>query len=521
MGQNISFPRINVPILSATTPIENSDQKVLFVGQSLPEVLTPTLFQNISNSESDINTLFGEGSILARMLIDARDINTVCEFDVLAVPEAGGSVAAVSTLTITGSSTDAGSIEIVIENAINGVVTVTVPTAQTNLQVGVLIQDAINANTAIAYTALDSGAGDVDITFDHSGTIGNQVGISLVNNVPGITIDLEGFLTDPDGVGGPDLTGAFDLIGEERYQTIAYPYSDQIDTVKDFLDGRFNADDTVLDGVAIVGFNGDFDTSLLLGNPANNSQSLVVLANEFDVSTTNDESPAIFESPWSICSQFSSVRALRRQPDANISRFVISRNGALDATGGPALSSKPYANTPFFNLPVVPVSKGFLKSEIADLANAGVSVLGNNRARNTVIAGQIVTTYKTDTAGSPDDSFKFLNYVDTASTGREYFFNNLEQRFAQTRLTDGNLIRGRDMTNDVNIRAVMVGFYQTLADEDYVVARKGEDILQFFKQNLTVVVELITGTANITFSLPIVTQLRQINAPMQLTFNIE
>ena len=34
--------------------------------------------------------------------------------------------------------------------------------------------------------------------------------------------------------------------------------------------------------------------------------------------------------------------------------------------------------------------------------------MGNNLARNSIITGEVVTTYKTDAASNPDLSFKFL-----------------------------------------------------------------------------------------------------------------
>ena len=227
-----------------------------------------------------------------------------------------------------------------------------------------------------------------------------------------------------------------------------------------------------------------------------------------------------FETPWSKISQFGSIRALRRQPNANIANYVISRNGALDSIGGTALSSKPYANTPLRLLPIIETNRGFDKLEVSDLNNSGIFVVGNNRAGNSVIVGEVVTTYKTDAAGINDDTYKFLNYVDTASAGREYISNNLEAAYAQTRLTDGELVGGRDMTNAQDIEAYITGLYSDLTGSDFVIARGGEENLQFFKNNINVTADLLTGTVTAPFSLPIVTQLRRINAPMTLVFNI-
>ncbi|NIS23463.1 hypothetical protein GWN75_05955, partial [candidate division KSB1 bacterium] len=69
--------------------------------------------------------------------------------------------------------------------------------------------------------------------------------------------------------------------------------------------------------------------------------------------------------------------------------------------------------------------------------------MGNNIAGNAVILSDAYTTYKTDAAGNPDPTFEFLNYVDTDSGVREYFYNNARADLAQSRLTDGDLAVNR------------------------------------------------------------------------------
>ena len=134
--------------------------------------------------------------------------------------------------------------------------------------------------------------------------------------------------------------------------------------------------------------------------------------------------------------------------------------------------------------------------------------------------GEIVTTYKTDSAGNPDVSFTFANFVDTSSNAREYFANNLKSRFAQSRLTEGDVQRGRDMANAVVIGAFLDGLYQDLSGPDFVLVQAGEDALQFFKDNRTITLNLAQGRATITMKVPIVTQLREIIATMQIAFSI-
>lgn len=355
----------------------------------------------------------------------------------------------------------------------------------------------------------------LSIASSHVGDIYNQAPIYVESQTEGLgfTFELTAF---SGGASDLDLTTVFDAIGDVRYQTVVWPYVNDLEIAQAFMDSRFNADGEVLDGVVVTGKADTFSNLKAFGNTFN-SNSVVVLGTErTGTNAFND----IVESPWNIAAQFCAIRSLRLQVDTNIANFVIANGGALDSIGGPALASKPYANTPMPSLKKSLDGQGFDKLEIKELNDAGVSVLGNNKAGNGVILGMIVTTYKNDNAGNPDLTYKYLNYVDTASTGREFIFASLEKDNAQSRLTSGALLKGRTMTNAETISAKMVQYYQELAESEYVIARKGDAELAFFKENLVVTVDLETGTALIFFKLPIVTQLRVINAPMALSFNI-
>ena len=177
--------------------------------------------------------------------------------------------------------------------------------------------------------------------------------------------------------------------------------------------------------------------------------------------------------------------------------------------------------TPFFELAPIAVGKGFTATEVEELQDAGISVFGNNRTGSTVIAGEMVTTRKTDSSGNPEDTFKFLNNVDTSVTIRELMFNNLKTQYAQSRLTEGDLQPNRNMANQASIEAYIDGLYDTFSGEDFVLTQAGEDALIFFKENRTVTLDLTDGSVTVTMKVPIVTQLRTIIATMQIAFSTE
>jgi hypothetical protein len=198
---------------------------------------------------------------------------------------------------------------------------------------------------------------------------------------------------------------------------------------------------------------------------------------------------------------------------------VISNNGALDNFGGPAIASLPYFNTTLWNLPLINPGEEWTDSEVSQLIAAGGTVLGNNPSNTNIIMGTTVTTYYSDSAGNLDPTFTFLEYEDTISQIREYFYNNLRARFAQCRLTEGDVVPNRNMANAQVISSFLDGLYNDLSGQNYVLTQAGETARTFFKNNRTVTLDLATGTATVTMQVPIVTQLREITATMQIAFS--
>jgi len=516
-GSTIKFPKVNVPITGANAALENSQQRVLVIGQKRPSgnAAVGVLLQDIPVASNELAALVGGDGMLYQMLNDMRELNSVCAFDLIVVPDGVAATASQGLFAFAGTNaTEDGTITATIGSKRKFTVDVPVETGDTPADIAAALDVAFAAITNKPFTTGLSG-NNTTVQMNDLGEVYNRTGLSIdIDGASGITASITAM---SGGTVNPDLqTGVADIFPEIRYQTVVSPYPQSATPIVDVLDARFNADGNVLDGVLCVAYQDSFANISALVTPEN-SNSLVVFCDEWSAG----DYPAIFEFESCLAAQSGAIRAIRRQPDVNIAQFVITRNGALDAIGGPAISSKPYANTSMPLLPIIAATRGFNQLEISQLNIAGASVLGNNKAANGVIMGQVVTTYKTDSAGNADITYKYLNYVDTASAGREYIFNNLQSDYAQSRLTDGDLIKGRSMANAQSIAATIVGYYQTLADSDFVIARKGQDILAFFKENLSVSVDLASGSVTVVFTLPIVTQLRNINAPMSLTFNIE
>ena len=512
-------PNVTVNIVSALTQVANQPQKVLFVGQKLAAgtAVAGELQSNIQNDNS-WDALFGGASQLSAMIRAARLLNQVTQFDAIALDDAGGAVDATGTITFVGTATEAGTLEIVVGSEQNHKVSVAVADTDSETDVADAATIAINASTNVPVLASNT-AGVLTVTALNGGTYGNTLGIESIGSVAGITGSAVAAMAS--GATDPTLTGVFDVVGDTRYQGVVWPYADDTSVLRTFLDARFNVDNDVLDG---VGFTSKTDTLANLTSTygALNSQSLLVDGDK-QITETNYKGPSVIEIPAVKAAMTASLRGLRLTAGASVADIVISRTGGLDSFGGPALASKPYFNTPLTLIPVTRNSRGWTLAEIETLngATTGVSTMGNNRAGNQIILGEQVTTYKTDSSANPDVSFKYLNYVDTASNAREFFVNQYRATYAQSRLTEGDLVPGRDMANQAAIEAATIGFFATLSGPEFVLTQAGETARRLFLTNLIVSLDLSTGTVTIDMAVPLVTQLRNIAATMRIVFSTE
>ncbi len=512
----VAQPRTQVSIVPASQGISNVGQKVLFVGQKVAagSVTALTLVENILNDNSE-DTLFGVNSMLAGMIRAAKKDNKNTQMDAIALVDDGSGVAATGTIVIVGTATAAGALIIIIGSEKNHKYTIAVASGDTPTVIGDAIETAILADLDCPVTASNT-TGTVTMTADNKGTLGNDIGLSITGTVAAVTHSVTIMAS---GATDPTLTTVFDNIGENRYQTIIWPYADDTSVLRTLLDARFNVVNKVQDGIGITCKQDSLSNhNTLLA--ALNSQSLTYFVDKAE-SETSYKGPAQMELSPVKSAVFGAIRALRLTEGASISQYVISTNGPLDAFGGPALASKPYFNTTTPNLPLIATGRGWTDTEIETLYTNGGSVLGQNPAGSASIVGEVVTTYKTDSAGNSDISFKFMNYVDTSSQCREYYFNNLKTRFAQSRLTNGDLIRGRDMANALLIQNFCEKLYLDLSGPNFVLLQTGEVALNFYKDNLTVVLDLALGKATITMTVPLVTQLREIAATMKIAFSTD
>jgi phage tail sheath gpL-like len=510
----MSQPRINATILSSVNSILPVPQRVLFIGQktSAGSATSGALTQNIPNDGSE-DDLFGENSMLAAMVRNFKLINQVTQIDAIALSDNGSGVAATGTIVLSGTATAAGTLVFNIGSRLNHSYSVDVATDDTAATVATALEALIDADTTAPVTAGVSTA-TVTITAVNKGTAANSIGTEVVGSVAGISVTITKLNS---GATNPSMTNVFNVVGQQRYQTVCGPVEYGVSTYTDFLEPRFNVDNRVLDGVAILSAT-DTYANLVSTYTTENSHELVVLGNRL-VNSSTYKGSSIFEIDYCIAAQFSAIRSLRLTDGADLTSYVVSPT-AGDQVGGVSLASLPYHNTPFPYLPTIDIGQEFSQDEEDDLNTAGVSILANNVSRTEVVADDIVTTYKYNTLGAVDTTFKFLNSVDTASAIREAFFNYAKNNYAQTRLTAGDTVPNASMVNTNSIAADAKGLYRTLSGSDYMLVSAGEDAADFFSDNLVVeIVDLALGQVSESMKVQPVSQLREMSIPITIVFN--
>jgi hypothetical protein len=455
---------------------------------------------------------------LAHALTRAREVNPVTRFDAIGLNLTGESKG-IGGIIFAGTATADGTLQLTLGSRNAEPYVLSVSAGDTAATIVTALAAAVTASPSEFIDASPSGSA-VLLTATVRGTWSQSIGVNLTGTVPGITFTVNQFGATVAGTDG-SLTGVLDVIGADRYQGIVWMFEDPTDVVS-VLDARFNVTNDIQDGRL---FYGKIDTlaNHLTALASLNSSSVCACVDR-RAGTANYAGPTVFEPAHLKVAEFAAIRALRRTDGALLGNTVIARS-AGDAFGGPHTNSKPYFNTPLANAGLPFVGTSWDQTEVAQLEAAGGFVMDANRAQNTVITGDVVTTYKTDAAGNPDTTWKYLNYVDTATACREYLINNTRAQYPQYRGTAGALIPGVDSANEASVAAFIMRKISELGDLGLLMkgvgTQDGEtvDYDKRHREALTVSFNVSAGTFTVGATLYPVTQFRAANFSFSIAFD--
>jgi phage tail sheath gpL-like len=304
----------------------------------------------------------------------------------------------------------------------------------------------------------------ITLSANNEGEEANNISIRVIENNTGITLTLSSFTGGAGAVTFPDIES---LIGNTRYQGIVVPGSYDINSIKIFIDDRYNVANEILDGVVCIS---ETDTASNLEALALtiNSQSIILNGNKL-VSNTDHKGGSIVEYNPSLSSMFMAYRALKHSDGADISQYKVG-NTINNKFGGVNQVSSPDHNAPFNKISVISKNVGWSSVEQIQLNNGGVFFFGNNTAKSSIVLGDVVSTYLTNAQGLSDETFHYLNAIDIASSIREFLVDNNKSQYTQSTLTSGDLV-SKNMANAGSIRAYNIGLYSLLSSGNYVLTQ--------------------------------------------------
>lgn len=196
----------------------------LALGIAMPNV--PIACKSLANAKQ----LFGEGSMLERMVAKFLANNDTSEFWCMAIPQPTASVAATGSITLAVASLSSG----VLSTYIAGYgCPITVYQTDTAATIANRLAAAINAMGILPVVAAVDGSntGKVNLTAKWQGLSGidiklglNQLGLYGGEATPvGLTAT---FVAMAGGAGTPDHTAAIAAIAAKQFYSVALPFSD-------------------------------------------------------------------------------------------------------------------------------------------------------------------------------------------------------------------------------------------------------------------------------------------------------
>jgi phage tail sheath gpL-like len=373
--QNVRVPLFYAEVDNSQAGYFSQNLRTLIIGQMLAAGNADADVPVLVSSPDQAKTLFGIGSMLARMHEVARLNNPVGEIWCIPIEDPAAGVAAESEITLTGPATAAGTLNLYIGSQR---VQVGVAAGDTATDIGADVAAAINADTTLPVTAA-AALGVVTLTARHAGLLGNDIkvqvnyrGLAGGESTPaGVAVSIAAMA---GGTGSPVLTAALSAMGDEEYDFIIQPYSDSTSldafkTLMNDISGRWAYNKQIY-GHVYTALRGSFG-SLQSAGVARNDQHMTIAGFEANVPNT----------VWEYAAAYGSRNAV-----------FIAADPARPTQTGELLSILP-----------APQNGRFLLTERETLLNSGIAT--SFTSGGAVRIERAITTYQENSFGQADPSY--------------------------------------------------------------------------------------------------------------------
>jgi phage tail sheath gpL-like len=432
-------------------------QRALIVGQILSSGNATPNVPILAYSNAQVALACGANSMLAQMYQAYRAQDAFGECWILPLSDNSGGTAASGALTITGPATAAGTLALYIAGilvpvAVSSGDTATVIAGNIVAQMALIANLPCTATSAagvVTLTALHKGAAqsDIDVRVNYRGQLGNEalpagVAVTLPNPVTGTSAG-----TLSGGATNPTLTTAFANLGIRTFDFIAMPYTDTasmaaVAALLSDQSGRWSAIEALY-GHAFYAYRGTVSARNTFGATLNNQHETML---------------GYFDSPtpaWLEAADWAGAHAA-----------ILRTNPALGVVGQP------------LNMLAPPIANQDTAAEMNVLLSDGMSTFTVDGAGQCRI-GRSITTYITNAAGQPDNSYINTNLLFQAMYVVRYIASQILSQYQNKILvSDGAAIAaGSPATTPSLVFQAVCGIYAYLASQ-FVVQNP-----QIFAQN--------------------------------------
>lgn len=438
-----TFPQTRVPFMSVQ--FDNSmaggstpTWKTLIIGHAFPNTPAGINTPYLVSSGDEAAQLFGTGSCLCEQITTYKNNDSNIETWAIAISEGEGSSAATSTITPIIAMGGDGKTPVTVSGTVSlyiAGILVQVGIKPTNKvsDIGNAINDAVSKITTLpCASSVVAESGVVTLTAKHKGEFLN--GLDVLFNLNGETTPQGLSFTAGDFAGGagvPDVGSVFTAIKDTRFNAFVNPFSDlkNLKTLSDVLESRWEPT-TQNDGFCFTSISKTLSEAVAFG--ANlNSQNISVV-NTHGI------------------------------PNAgyNVNAAVAAQCSA-SALFDPAM---PLSTIALSGISPPPQFAQFSFEERSSLLNAGISTL--NVVGNNVCLERMVTTYKKNNSGVPDESYLNVESVLTLSFIRDYFRNKFWGKYNRYKLADdGSVIAaGQKIITPKRAKAELICIYRDLEE---------------------------------------------------------
>lgn len=398
----VPFVFVEVDNSRAGSSIGTLPYKALIIGQKLSSgAMAANTFERVT-SPAQAAIKAGVGSMLHRQAIAWFKNNSTTEVYLGALDDAVGTAAS-GSVAFTGPATESGAINCYIGGER---IAVGVAVSDAADDIAAALSAAINARTDLPVSAEINGSASeqVDLTFAHDGEVGNSLDIRF-NYYDGESFPAGVAATIAplaSGAINPDVTGLLAALGDEWFHIFAMPYTDA-STLADMeaeLVDRFGPL-RMIDGVCFTATAANHSTAGTLGDSRNSPHVSIV--------GTNNSPTPVYEYAAAIAAK-------------------VAYHGEIDP-------ARPFQTLVLSNVMQPAVSDQWTLQERNLLLYDGISTT-RPAAGGAVIIENLITTYKENSSGAPDESYLQVNTLLTLMFIRYDFRNYILQKYPRHKLAN-------------------------------------------------------------------------------------